>query len=219
VRAGLVSDKAQGSAEALRDALARSGPENLDEGEFAQRLDRMAAVLTVDMHDEWTEVTLNVPVEDVDQAFALFARLLRAPDIGRENIERAAARAGPGAEDLGGESGAALYAGSMDVAVGHFHTALFDGHPYGARPTADDFKRLKPRAVREFHATSFVPGNTTLAIAGAIDPGDARVLIDRHFAEWPAGNAPEPVTHPGLQPNYLQPNYLHLFFLHQLQDC
>jgi predicted Zn-dependent peptidase len=201
VRAGLASDERQGAAEALREALRTSGPADTGDAEFARQLDRMAADFTVAMHDEWTEISINVPVEDFDAASRLFAGLLRDPGVGRDAIRRAGGAAGPESADLGGESGAALYAGSMDVAVGHFYDTIYKEHPYGARPSAADFGRLKARDVRQFHATFFVPGNTTLAIAGAIDPGAVKERVDELFADWPAASVPEVVRQPSVERN------------------
>jgi len=199
VGAGLVSDEKQGAAETLRDALLNSGPAGLGPDAFKRRLDRMAAAFSVDMHDEWTEIMLNVPVEDFDDALDLIAGLLTDPDVRRANIEQAANSAAPGAQDLGGESGAALYGGSMDVAVGHFYDTIYKDHPYGRRPTGADFDRLKPRDVRRFHATYFVPGNTTLAVAGAIDPDAAAQRIDALFADWPAADVPDVKRKPAVK--------------------
>ena len=61
-----------------------SGPADTGEDEFQRGLDRMAAEFSVAMHDEWTEISLNVPVEDFEAASRLFAGLLRTPAIGRD---------------------------------------------------------------------------------------------------------------------------------------
>lgn len=190
VRAGKVSDDRQGAAEALAEALANSGPANMSASDFRAGLRAMAADYTVALHDEWTEVTLNVATEDLDLALPMFAAILRSPAIGGESIASAAAGAAREAGDLGGESGAALYEGSMNVAVERFHEILYRGHPYGERPTKKDFDDLQVDDVVSFHARHFVPGNITLAVAGAIDPEDIDHRLIDHFGDWTEADVP-----------------------------
>ena len=106
IRGGLVSDESQGAAESLFDALKNAGPSGTSSSDFKASLKQMTAEFVVEMHDEWTEVSLNVPAEDLDQVLPMFAGLLRQPAISEENISRAARGVAPEANDLGGESGA-----------------------------------------------------------------------------------------------------------------
>lgn len=198
VRAGTVSDDNQGAAESLLDALKTSGPSRMGSGDFKAALDRMTADYTVEMHDEWTEVSLNVPAEDLDEALTLFAGVLRDPAITAANIESAAAGAAPGNADLGGESGPALYEGSLDAAVDRFYEILYKEHPYGRRPTATDFADLEVDDVARFHAGIFVPGNVTLAVAGDIDEDGINKRLDDLFGDWPAADVPEPQGMPAV---------------------
>jgi len=192
IRAGKVSDDKQGSAEALLDALQNPGLSETDRGDFKAALKRMTAEFSVEMHDEWTEITLNVPAEDRDEALSMFAGLLRDPAISAANIERAASSAVPADSDLGGESGPALYAGSLDAAVEHFYAILYNEHPYGAQPTAKDFADLDAADVAGFHARYFVPGNMTLAVAGDIDVDEINSRLVDLFDGWSASAVPEP---------------------------
>jgi len=215
IRAGKVSDEKQGAAEALRDALLHSGPSGTDVGEFAASLERMAAEFTVALHDEWTEVSLNVPVEDLDRALAIFARLLRDPVIGAANIEAAARGAAPAAPVRDGETGPALYAGSMGVAVAHFNEIVYRDHPYGRTPTRADFAALQAADVVAFHRKYFVPGNMTIAVAGDIDPAAIESRLDDLFSDWPAAEVPAVRTMP---PVTRQKTALHFFPSQKLQS-
>ena len=196
VRAGKVSDEKQGAAESLQDALKNSGPSGMDAAEFALTLEHMTAQYVVRTHDEWTEITLNVPVEDLERALEMFAGLLRNPSISYTNIERASRGAAPSGKDLGGESGAALYEGSMPVAVERFYDVLYKNHPYGRKPAADDFENLGIENVQAFHARFFVPGNVTLAVAGAIDVDEINDRIASLFSDWETAEIPEPKQMP-----------------------
>ena len=215
VRAGKVNDRMQGAAETLADGLRNSGPSGISRVEFASTLEEMTAEFIVEMHDEWTEISLNVPVEDLDDALSLFADLLRNPSIDDDNIRNAGRGAAHAAADLGGESGAALYEGSMPAAVEHFYGVLYKDHPYGRRPTADDFEDLEIRDVRAFHAAYFVPGNITIAVAGAIDAGDINDRIVNLLGDWPAADVPDPVRMPHVS---RKRKALHHFLSNKLQS-
>ena len=191
IRGGLASDEKQGAAESLQDALKNSGPSGASSSDFKASLKQMTAEFIVEMRDEWTEITLNVPAEDLDQALPIFAGLLRHPAISDADIERAASSAAPKANDLGGESGAALYEGSMNAAVDHFFETIYKDHPYGRRPTTDEFNDLDAEDVSAFHARYFVPGNMTIAVAGAIDVDEINGRLVDLFGDWAAADVPE----------------------------
>ncbi len=198
IRAGKVSDEKQGAAESLQDALKNSGPSGTSSSDFKSSLKQMTAEFVVEMHDEWTEITLNVPAEDLDQALPMFAGLLRHPAISGANIERAARSVAPEANDLGGESGAALYEGSMNAAVDRFYEIIYKGHPYGRRPTTDNFNDLHSEDVANFHARYFVPGNMTIAVAGAIDLEEITGRLVDLFGDWTAADVPDAKQMPAI---------------------
>ena len=199
VRAGTVNDSNQASAEALEAAL-RSGPADSSPEDFAAALERMTAEYTVAMHAEWTEVSLNVPTEDLDEALGLFAGILLSPAIGGESIQAAGSAVQAGAADLTGEDGPAMYEGSLAATVDKFHEILFADHPYGKTPTADELDKLKPANVRVFHDRFFVPANTVLAVAGDINTDAIAGQLEALFGDWAARKAPEPGIRPSLTP-------------------
>ena len=215
IRAGKMSDKKRGAAESLQDALKNSGPSGMSSDDFKASLRQMTADFVVEMHDEWTEIILNAPVEDLDQALPIFAGLLRHPSISDANIERAAGSGAPEAEDLGGESGATLYEGSMNAAVDHFYEIIYKGHPYGRRPTTDDFNDLRADDVVDFHARNFVPGNMTIAIAGAIDVEEINARLVDLFGDWASAEVPEVEHMPAVTRSRAA---LHHFPSHKLQS-
>ena len=200
VRAGKVSDDKQGAAEVLADALRRSGPATSSPEQFTRSLRNMTAEYTVDLHDEWTEMSLNVPTEDLSEALRLFAGLVMSPAISEENIDRLAGAGNAGDSDLGGESGPALYEGSLTAAVKQFYGILYRDHPLGEVPGSKDFKKLTTQDVAAFHQRFFVPGNMTLAIAGDIDREAIESAIDDLFSEMTSRDAPEQPRLPDIKP-------------------
>jgi zinc protease len=198
IRTGKVNDEKQGTAESLLDALKNSGPSGMEDSHFKAALKQMAAEFTVERHDEWTEIALSVPAEDLDQALPMFAGLLRSPAISRANIEHAAADATPDPGDLGGEPGLALSAGSLAAAVDRFYEILYKDHPYGVRPTAEDFAQLDEQDVADFHARYFVPGNMTISVAGDIDVDEINSRLVDLFGDWSTADVGAATQQPAL---------------------
>ncbi len=56
---------------------------------------------------------------------------------------------------------------------------------------ASDIERLRAKDADAFHRKYYVPGNITIAIAGDIDPAEAKRLAAKYFASIPAGPLPE----------------------------
>ena len=201
VRAGKVNDESQGAAESLQDALKNSGPSGISSADFRSGLKQMTAKYVVNLHDEWMEITLNVPVDDLGQALDIFAGLLRDLSISGANIERAASRAAPESGDPDADSESVVYDGSMTEAVDRFYEVLYKDHPYSSRPTVDDYDGLGADDVSAFHQKYFVPGNMTIAVAGAIDVDDINGRLVDLFGDWASADVPESKRMPAVNRN------------------
>jgi zinc protease len=78
----------------------------------------------------------------------------------------------------------------MNEAVERFYEIIYKDHPYGRRPTAADFESLSAEDVADFHAEYFVPGNMTIAVAGAIDVEAVNNRLVDLFNDWAAALLP-----------------------------
>jgi len=186
----------EGAAEVLLRGL-QQGPAGVGAGDFRRTLEAMVAEYQVAMGAEETEITLNVPAEDAVAALRLLAGVLQTPNLpDLPTLARGpASAAGDNRSDAAaGESGPILYEGSLDATVGAFHDRLFDGHPYGYQPTADDFAALNRQTVAEFGAAYLSPDNVTLAIAGDFAATEMREVLIAAFGSWSARPAPEPTS-------------------------
>lgn len=215
IRAGTVDDKKQGAAEALLDTLRHSGPEDLSADDFKASLKTMTAEYTVEMHAEWTEVSLNVPLEDLDRALSIFAGIIRAPGISAENINRVALAAASETGDLQGEDGPALYEGSLNATVDRFRDLIYAQHPYGSKPNEADLEALTVADVKAFHADYFVPGNVVLAIAGDLDIDAMNQNVAQLYGTWSRQEAPKP---PAIPPVVAAETNQHTFPVEKLQS-
>ena len=98
------------------------------------------------------------------------------------------------------ESGQELYDGSMSEAVDRFYEILCKDHPFGSRPTTDDFDGLNADDVSAYYAKYFVPGNLTIAVAGAVDVDDINGRLADLLGDWAAADVPEPKQIPAGEP-------------------
>ncbi|WP_142713623.1 M16 family metallopeptidase [Fodinibius sediminis] len=76
-----------------------------------------------------------------------------------------------------------------------FLAVAYTAHPYG-RPVVgwhSDITATTMEDARRFYNTYYVPNNITIAIAGDVDPGQARTLAETYFGDLPAAEEPPPV--------------------------
>ncbi|MFN8206781.1 MAG: pitrilysin family protein [Bacteroidales bacterium] len=65
-----------------------------------------------------------------------------------------------------------------------------EGHPYNWQVIGEmeDLKNASLEDVKDFYRKWYIPGNATLVIAGDIEPGEVKKLVETYFGEIPAGS-------------------------------
>ncbi|MBN2481048.1 MAG: insulinase family protein [Bacteroidales bacterium] len=74
------------------------------------------------------------------------------------------------------------------------HNTIFpEGHPYNWTVIGEmeDLKNATLEDVKDFYNNYYGPNNATLVIAGDFSNEEVRYLVDKYFAEIPAGRTPE----------------------------
>lgn len=188
IRAGKIDGAKDGAAETLLHSLQNSGSGDMSAEEFEDSLKRMTAQYSVVMHDEWTEITLNVPTEDLEEALDLFTGKLTSPIIQQDNIEaaRKLATGEPAVDDDG-----VLINGSLNIAVDKFRDIVYRESQYERSLSNSDFDALSPTDVHEFHQSYFAPNNMTIAVSGDIDEDVIKDSLRNRFADWTPQELPE----------------------------
>lgn len=76
-----------------------------------------------------------------------------------------------------------------------FLATAFAAHPYGVTGAGwpSDIQNLRVRDAERFFKTYYVPSNITIAIAGDIDPAQAKQFAQKHFGSIPAGDPAPPL--------------------------
>jgi zinc protease len=186
VRAGTGDGDRQGLAEALAFLL-RRGPCWMGPNSFDEALDRIAGELTINVSEDLTEVTLNVPAGDASQGMRLFSGILRAPCIEPEGLDAFRAVQPPPTTR---PPGVAVHDASMEVAVRLFKRRLFESHEYSDVITGEEAQRLTVEDVTRFHRDYFNPTNLVLAVSGSVNANAMLREVDQRFADWEARRPP-----------------------------
>lgn len=79
--------------------------------------------------------------------------------------------------------------------IEEFAAVAYTAHPYG-RPTVgwhSDITATTMEDARKFYNTYYVPNNITFAIAGDVDPLEAKQLAKQYFGDMEEGPTPPPV--------------------------
>lgn len=180
---------APGEGAVVTAALQR-GPSGMSDGSFTRALDRMAAVYTVTLGREETEITLDVPAEDGWEAMELLAAVLRDPAFG-------ASRSGGTAR--ASQAAGIDWATSIAGAIATFDSRLFAGHTFGRAASAAEMEAASNGGAQAYYRRYFVPSNAVLAISGDFQIMEASTRTMEAFEDWSGGDRPDPMTFQSIQ--------------------
>lgn len=159
-----------------------SGP--LDGLALTDRFEAMGTAFEASADWDSSVARITVMPQHLDEAFGLFAEVLRAPrfparDVARKRDERLDALAQQLAEPRG-------------LADERFAGFLYAAASRYARPAAGNARSVAPlddAAVRAFHARHYGPATTTLVFVGDITVDAALAIAERRFGDWRAPGA------------------------------
>ena len=163
-----------------KDAAATLG----DPGEFARVVQQYGGVgLAARTTSDSMEVAYSLPSNRVELWFLLESQRLLRPvfrdfyqerdAVAAENQSTVETKAGPKMQQL-------------------LMATAFAASPYRNPPLGwpGDLARLRRDDAQEFFDTYCVPGNTTIAMVGDLNPADARSLAERYFGPIPSKPLP-----------------------------
>ncbi|MGY8985351.1 MAG: M16 family metallopeptidase [Sphingomonadales bacterium] len=204
IKFGKIEGKHEGAAEALADALLNSGPATMSPEDFKATLRAMTADYSVILHNEWTEINLNVPKEDLNAALKLFTELLQSPKITEANIKSAEAKAG---KSIDVDENGVIIDANINVAVEKFHEVILEGHILGKKPMSGDFNVLSISDVEAFKDSYLIPNNLTISVSGDIFEGQIKDKIKTKFGKWSKGAVPAWIEVPKVKHEKVKHHY------------
>ena len=77
----------------------------------------------------------------------------------------------------------------QNLALEKFFNSVFGNHPYGKMIRLEDFGKIRPDGLRDFHSKYYVPGNMAILVTGSI-PAAMIDLLDDSFGGLPVSVVP-----------------------------
>jgi predicted Zn-dependent peptidase len=167
-------------------ALLREGTTKRSSKDIAEQVDALGATLTANsgLSSLTSVVSTGGLVENLDQAFDLFADVIRNPTFPQAEVDKYKTRT----------LAQLQYQRSIPqfLAAEQFQRAIYGAnHPASLiAPPAESIKKLTSKDLAEFHSTYYRPNNAILAIVGDVTMKDIMPKIEKVFGDWEKGNVP-----------------------------
>lgn len=152
--------------------------------DLAEQIDGAGGTWDNDSVWDISSGTLTVLADHADLAFDLMADMTMHPAYAPRDVERIRKETVSALQVL--HSDPSYIA---DAVVGQL---ILAGTPYGHPPdgTLDATNRLTPLDLAAFHAETYLPNHSVLAVVGDITPAAAFELAERDFGGWGASAGP-----------------------------
>jgi len=180
----------------LEHMLFRGTAEHPTAFEFNLAVEQLGGTLQAATHADFTTYELTLPPDALGEGVALVSEIFHAPALANLELERKIVLE----EILDGVDEDGRDVDPDDVA----HRALFGSHPLGHKVAGTDaaVRRLRREDLHAWHARHYVARNTSIALAGAVEPEAALALVERGFGRLAPGEraTPAPVAALGRGP-------------------
>jgi len=191
VKTGTVADPVgeEGLASITAGQL-RKGTGKRNAQKFAEDLDFIGGSFGADAGVDFTSVSSEFLIKDLDRGLDLFSDALLHPTFVQAEVDKMVAQNIDGVRAAKDEA--------QSVLLTYYYGYLFNKHPY-ARPEGGDeisLARVRRDAVAKFYETNYTPDNTILAVAGDFSTAEMRAKIEQFFGGWAAKPSKLPAVPP-----------------------
>jgi zinc protease len=169
-------DGRAGVAGLTSDLLPR-GTQTRGATEIARQIESLGAGLGAGAGVDSSAVSLQTRSDRAQEAFTVFADVVRNPAFAGEELDRARQ------QSLDGLMVALSEPGS--IAGMAMTRALYGEAPYGAVVSANTLQAIATQDAQTYHATYWRPDNAVLVITGDVSAEEGFALAERHFGSWP----------------------------------
>lgn len=166
-------------------SLLREGTTKRSSKDIAEQVDSIGATLNSGsgFSNTTSTVTASGLVENLDQAFDLFAAVIRNPTFPAEEVEKYKTRA---LAQLQFQRSNPQF-----LAQEQFSRAIYGEHPAAlVAPPAESIKKLTTKDLAGFHSTYYRPNNAILAIVGDVTLKELMPRIEKAFGDWQKVDVP-----------------------------
>jgi zinc protease len=180
VHAGSVCDPAgvPGTVWLLSRVIDR-GSARRSAADIAEELDSRGVTLTVSVTRHLTSVVCRALVEDFEPVLSLLAEIVMEPLLPPREI---AIRKGEVITTIRQDDDNPLVRASETL----MERLYPDAHPYGRRTkgSVEIVERITREQLLQLHDERFTPGQSSVAIVGAVDPSRTGDIVARVFGAW-----------------------------------
>jgi zinc protease len=152
--------------------------------QIAEQIESLGASLNTSSGADSSDAFLQTRSDRVDEAFTLFADVVRNPTFAEEEIERERQQTLDGLQvamsDPGSLAGLAM------------PRAIYGDAPYGGVASPNSVHAITRADVTAFHSTYYRPDTGVLVISGDVTPEQGFALAQHYFGDWPRPAAPAP---------------------------
>jgi zinc protease len=164
-----------GLASMTADLLTR-GTATRGATEIASAIESLGASIGASSGSDSSAVSLQTRSDRVNDAFTVFADVVRNPAFADEELERARQQA------LDGLQVALSQPGS--IAGFAMTRAIYGDAPYGAVASPTSLGAITRADMNTFHTTYWRPDNAVLVITGDVSADEGFALAERFFGDW-----------------------------------
>jgi zinc protease len=164
------------------NAAATGGTRSLDKTAYSRKLASLGADLQADVRNDFSSLSVSVPLPAWDDAFTLLADVFRSPALPATEIELARTQA------------LAQLHHEQEDPEGQLWTLeraqLFAGHPYANRPigTVESMTALRPEELAPYLDRLRETSRLAFVAVGDVDPGHVLDQVKRAFGDLPRGS-------------------------------
>lgn len=170
----------------LAGSMLRRGTARWNFESLSELTDANGMALTVDVGRHSTDVSIRCLVEDLPLATTIAREVVSRPTFPADQLERLRGEVLTGLREADHDTRA--------VADRVFRERAYpDGHPYARRVSGyvETVSAIEAPALAEFHAATFHPARTMIALAGGVDVAVGLDAVASAFADWD-GRPPPP---------------------------
>ncbi|NLG68922.1 MAG: insulinase family protein [Firmicutes bacterium] len=160
-------------------AMLTKGTDTRSAVDIARTIESVGGELAASVAVEEARISAAVLAEHVPLAIELVAEVAQRPAFPASELAILMQQAVAGVQQQFDDPGA--------LAALHADQRLYgDRHPLGHFQTVEELRALTPQHLAVFHRRHYTPQGSRLLVAGDVDPGQVRALVERHFGAWQA---------------------------------
>lgn len=175
----LVPAGQEGLAGLVASQMRRGGAGALSAEALDERLDFLAAQVSVGASDQGASANLNALADNLDESLALFVSVLREPRFQQDRLTLAREQMLQEMKKRNDDS--------ADIEAAEWSALLYgEGHPAARFTTAASLEGLTREALAAFHRRYVNPAHMVAAVSGSFDRKAMLAKLEAAFAKWPS---------------------------------